>query len=59
MMSIGMVMLAPAVKASGKIELSTVEVIIGIIAVIGIVGIIGWRSPDRSPGAENKRERDD
>jgi hypothetical protein len=32
--------------------------IIAVVAIVGVLAIIGWRSPDRSPGADTKAERE-
>jgi hypothetical protein len=50
--------LAPA-RVVGGIHLSTtVIVIIAVVAILGGLAIFGWRAPDRSPGADKKKERE-
>jgi hypothetical protein len=51
-------MLAPA-RVVGGIHLSTtVIIIIAVVAILGGLAIFGWRAPDRSPGADKKKERE-
>ena len=38
--------------------MNRLEIIIAIVAVVAVLGIIGWRAPDRSPGVDQKAERD-
>jgi hypothetical protein len=33
-------------------------IIVLLVAVIGGIVALGWRSPDRSPGADTKAERE-
>jgi hypothetical protein len=50
---------APARATGGGLPLSpTVLAIIAVVAIVGVLAIIGWRSPDRSPGADTKAERE-
>lgn len=57
--SIGSVLVAPPPSVSGGFHSpTTVIVIVLVIAVVGGLAILGWRSPDRSPGADSKAERD-
>jgi hypothetical protein len=49
---------APARDVGGLHVSTTILVIIAIVVVIGGFVILGWRSPDRSPGAEDKTERE-
>ena len=37
---------------------TTMIVIIGVLALVAVLAIIGWRAPDRSPGADTKRQRE-
>ena len=54
-----MMLLGPTTPTPGGYHLSTPAiVIIVVLVVIGVVGILGWRAPDRSPGVEEKAERD-
>ena len=56
--SIGMALLAPH-RAIGGIQMSTtVIVVVAIIAVLGGLAIFGYRSPDRSPGADTQKQRE-
>lgn len=48
---------APAPTAASHFP-TAVVVIVLILAVLGGLAILGWRSPDRSPGADSKAERD-
>jgi hypothetical protein len=54
-----MTLFAPPSSNGSPFALSTSAILIVLaLAAIGIVAIIGWRSPDRSPGADDKAERD-
>lgn len=33
-------------------------IILAIVAVIGAIVVIGWRAPNRSPGIEDKTDRE-
>lgn len=33
-------------------------IIVLLVAVIGVILALGWRSPDRSPGADTQAERE-
>ena len=33
-------------------------IIMAIVAAIGVIAILGWRAPDRSPGLEDKTDRE-
>ena len=33
-------------------------VIMAIVAAIGVIVVLGWRAPDRSPGVEDKTDRE-
>jgi hypothetical protein len=33
-------------------------IIVALVAVIGVIVAIGWRAPDRSPGVEDKTDRE-
>ena len=33
-------------------------VILAIVATIGVIFVIGWRAPNRSPGIEDKTDRE-
>jgi hypothetical protein len=33
-------------------------IILAIVAGIGVIVAIGWRAPDRSPGVEDKTDRE-
>jgi hypothetical protein len=56
---LGTAFFAPPPRAIGGFHVSTtVIVIIVIVALLGALAILGWRSPDRSPGADSKAQRD-
>jgi hypothetical protein len=57
--AIGTILFAPARSVGGGFHVSTTTlVIIVVVVVLGGIAIIGWRSPDRSPGAEERAERE-
>lgn len=49
---------APPRAGGGYHVSTTVIVVVVIIAALAAFAILGWRSPDRSPGADSKRQRD-
>ena len=51
-------MLAPATRTSGGLDWSMVEIAVLVIGLLAVLAILGWRSPDRSPGADTKAQRD-
>jgi hypothetical protein len=32
--------------------------IVLVLAAVAVLAIVGWRAPDRSPGADTKRQRE-
>jgi hypothetical protein len=56
--SIGMALLAPHRTIGGVHVSTTVIVLVVVLAVVGGLAILGYRSPDRSPGADMKAERE-
>jgi hypothetical protein len=50
--------LAPARVAGGIHVSTTVIVIVAAVALLAGFAIFGWRAPDRSPGADKKKERE-
>ena len=51
-------MLAPPAKTIVGFDWSTIEIVVLVIGVLAVLAILGWRSPDRSPGADSKAQRD-
>ena len=51
-------MLAPTAEATGGFDWSVIEIVVLVIGVLAVLAILGWRSPDRSPGADTKAQRD-
>ncbi|HSQ99927.1 MAG TPA: hypothetical protein VLM36_08420 [Sphingomicrobium sp.] len=58
LLSLGIAALAPPRTVGGVHISTTVILIVVVVAVLGALAIFGWRSPDRSPGAETKAERE-
>ena len=57
--ALGSILLAPPVNDGWSLNLSTTTiVIIVIVLAIAFAAILGFRAPDRSPGIEEKTERD-
>ena len=57
--ALGSVLLAPPARGGWHLNLSTTTIVIlVIILVIGFVVVLGFRAPDRSPGIEEKTDRD-
>ena len=56
--SVGMALLAPHRTIAGTHMPITIIVIVAIIAVLGGLAIFGYRSPDRSPGADTQKQRE-
>ncbi len=51
-------MLAPSTRTIGGFDWSTIEIVVLVIGALAVLAILGWRSPDRSPGADTKAQRD-
>ena len=51
-------MLAPATRTTGGFDWSAIEIVVIVIGLLAALAILGWRSPDRSPGADTKAQRD-
>jgi hypothetical protein len=52
-------LIAPAPTAGGGFHLSSsTMIIIAIVVVLGALAIWGFRAPDRTPGSDDKAERD-
>ena len=56
--SVGILLLAPHRTIGGIHVSTTVIVVVAIIAVLGGLAIFGYRSPDRSPGADTQKQRE-
>jgi hypothetical protein len=56
--SVGMTLLAPHRTIGGFEVSNTVIVIVATIAILGALAIFGYRSPDRSPGADTQKQRE-
>ena len=50
-------MFVPAARTGG-FDWSVMEIVVLVIGVLAVLAILGWRSPDRSPGADTKAQRD-
>ncbi len=49
----------PAPQHAGGFHVSTsVILVVLVLAVIAAIAILGWREPDRSPGADTKKQRE-
>jgi hypothetical protein len=58
-MSLAAIGLAAPPQAGGGFHVSTtVIVVVLVLAVLAVLAIIGWREPDRSPGADTKKQRE-
>ena len=40
------------------IHLSMGQIVILAVAAVALVAIVGWRAPDRSPGSDQKAQRE-
>jgi hypothetical protein len=55
---IGFALLAPPADGSGFHLSTTALVIVAVVAIIGLIAALGFRAPDRSPGIDDKAERE-
>ncbi|HYX47682.1 MAG TPA: hypothetical protein VE820_12785 [Sphingomicrobium sp.] len=56
--SIGVALLAPHRTIGGIHVSTTVIIIVAALAAVGALAIFGYRSPDRSPGADTQKQRE-
>ncbi|HEX3422866.1 MAG TPA: hypothetical protein VHS33_05635 [Sphingomicrobium sp.] len=49
---------APLHSGSGFHVPGAVIAIVLVLAAVAVLAIVGWRAPDRSPGADTKRQRE-
>ena len=49
---------APARLGGGFHVSTTVIIVVVVLAVVAALAILGWREPDRSPGADTKKQRE-
>jgi hypothetical protein len=50
--------LAPHRTIAGIDVSTSIIVIVAVVAVLGGLAIFGYKSPDRSPGADTKKQRE-
>jgi hypothetical protein len=58
-MSLSLTGLAAPPRAGGVLHVSTtVILVVLVLGALAVLAILGWREPDRSPGADTKKQRE-